>query len=239
MDDVHLGHRARLRKRFLETGLEGFAPHETLELLLTFVLPRRDTNPIAHALLRHFGSLHGVLEASCEDLCQVDGIGESAAVLIKMVLPLARQYQKSKQRDMALLNNPAGCKAYARSLLMGEKYDHFEVIALDARGRVLGRDRVASGDEGEAAVSPRKVISALLRLGAAQALIAHNHPGGGAEPSSGDMALTEQLSGAMAGVNIVLYDHIIIAGAAAVSFRESGIMPQEGEQWLRGKGDAV
>ncbi len=239
MDDGHSGHRARLRKRFLETGLDGFAPHETLELLLTFVIPRRDTNPIAHALLGHFGSLHSVLEASCDDLCQVDGIGESAAVLLKMVLPMARRYQKSKQGEAARLNNPAACKAYARALLMGERCEHFEVIAMDARGRVLGRERVASGDESEAVVSPRKVIGALLRLGAAQAVVAHNHPEGGTEASAGDIALTKQLHCAMAGVNIVLYDHIIIAGAEAASFRECGLIAEKGDLWPREKEGAV
>lgn len=219
---VHAGHRERLRGRFVETDLEGYAPHEVLELLLTYAIPRRDTNPIAHALLRRFGSLHKVLEAPVEELEKVEGIGENAAVLIRLVLPLMRHYVASCAEEKATLSAPDACKAYARGLLLGERVEHVEAVALDSRNRVIGRERVASGDEGEAAVSMRRVMAFLLRAGAAQAVICHNHPDGEAEPSDADIAWTQQVRTLLGAVNIYLLDHIIIAGGRAYSFRENG-----------------
>ena len=224
MESEHTGHRARLRQRFRQTGFQGYAPHEMLELLRTFAIPRRDTNPIAHALIKRFGSLHQVLEASTQELMQVEGIGEHAASLLAMMLPLMRGYLKSKAGEKAVLNGPDACKAYARGLLLGEGFEHFDVIALDSKDQVIGMERAASGDEGEAAVSVRKVISLLLRQGAAQAVLAHNHPDGSLHPSRADQELTAQMQQVMASVGIHLKDHIIIAGTGAYSFRESGLL---------------
>lgn len=222
METVHNGHRERLRERFKQTNLEGYAPHEALELLLTYAIPRRDTNPIAHALLKRFGSLHKVLEAPQEELMQVDGVGEHAAVLIGMMLPLMRRYVASCEGDTALLTGPDACKAYARGLLLGERIEHVEAVALDSKSRVIGRERVASGDEGEASVSMRRVMAFLLRTGAAQTVICHNHPDGTLEPSAADVAWTAELRQLLSAVHIYLLDHIIIAGGQAYSFREMG-----------------
>lgn len=230
MSEQHEGHRARMRGRFLKTGLDGYAPHEVLELLLSFAILRRDTNSIAHALLERFGSLHKVLEAPHEELMKTEGVGEHAAVLLKLILPAARYYLKSRAGDRARLTTPNACKAYARGLLMGERAEHFHVIALDAKRRVIAEERVSSGDEGSAAVSVRKVIAVLLRLGAAGAVLAHNHPGGGAEPSKEDVYMTRCLAGVMASVGITLADHVLIAGADAYSFKEAGLLPAVEEE---------
>lgn len=221
----HEGHRERMRERFLKTNLEGFAPHEALELLLSFSIPRRDTNPIAHELIRHFGSLHRILEATPEELTQVKGIGETSATLIALVLPLTRAYAQSKATEKPTLNTVSACKAYARSLLMGERVEHFEVIALDSSFRLISKERIASGNEGETSISPRKVMAFLLRCGAARTVIAHNHPDGAVDPSLADQQLTAALKSLMSGVHIALYDHIIIGGMASYSFRENGLLP--------------
>ena len=113
----HAGHRERLRRRFGQEGLNGFAPHEALELLLTYALPRVDTNGLAHALIRRFGSLGAVLEASQADLTQVEGIGPRAAALITLMLPLFRMYQQEKLKPRLCLDNYGGLSAYSRKLL--------------------------------------------------------------------------------------------------------------------------
>lgn len=222
MDSVHTGHRERLRERFISTGLEGYAPHEVLELLLTYAIPRRDTNPIAHALLDRFGSLQKVLEAPQKELESVEGVGENAAVLIAMMLPLMRHYLVSCEKERAVLRTPDACKAYARALLLGESVEQVEAVALDGRNRVIGTERVASGDEGEASVSARRIMAFLLRAGAAQAVICHNHPQGSAMPSQADIRWTKDMRSLMAAMHIYLLDHIIIAGGNAYSFRENG-----------------
>lgn len=220
----HEGHRKRLRERFESAGLEAFAPHEALELLLTYAIPRRDTKPIARALLDRFGNLGAVLGASPEELRAVEGIGDHAATLITLMLPLMRLYgreqaQKAKEQPLA-----QSWMDYCRSLLMGERYERVYVLALDAKGVLINKTLISSGDEGEAAFYPRLAVAALLRCGAQGAVLCHNHPDGDVRPSLADRQLTQALIPLLAPLGIDLLDHIIVSDTAAFSFAQSGLI---------------
>jgi DNA repair protein RadC len=223
----HDGHRQRLRNRFEAEGFDGFAPHEALELLLTYAIPRLDTNPLAHQLIRHFGSLQNVLEASLRDLLQVKGIGKSAAVLISMQLPLARMYQLNRLNERVSVSDRAKLDLYCNSLIGSARNERFYVICLDARMRVLNCDLIAEGDIGEVTVYPRLVLSSLLSVNASGAILLHNHPSGDPLPSREDILLTEKIAGVLSGVGITLFDHIIVSGGNNYSFRETGIRPAD------------
>ena len=220
----HAGHRERMRERFARAGLAGFAPHEALELLLTFAIPRRDVNPLAHQLLSHFGSLHRVLEASVEDLQLVPGMGRSAATLVALLLPLFRLYREElaaeRGKGGAGDNLPALCQA----LLMGETVERFYVLALDRQGKLLGHSRISSGDDGETAVYPRLIVQALLRFGASACVLAHNHPSGALAPSGADLSLTRALAEMMRPLGITLRDHVIVGGDGVYSFAGAGLL---------------
>lgn len=221
---THAGHRERLRRRFVSAGFDGFAPHEVLELLLMYAIPRRDVNPLAHRLIAHFGSLHAVLQAASEDLKAVDGMGEQAAVLLSMMVPLFRSYRQSiaeKPRQMAAW---ADIRAYCEALLMGERYERLYVIGLDASYHVLACTHVSQGDEGETAVYPRRVMAALLRCGAAGAVLAHNHPQGSAEPSQADRDMTDALGRMLRDVSVQLLDHVIVGPQDVFSFRQHHLL---------------
>lgn len=226
----HLGHRERLRERFINAGLSGFAPHEALELLLTYAIPRQDVKPLANRLIRHFGSLNGVLEASSKDLQAVPGIGKSASVLLSLLLPLFRLYHQNGQAQKGASMGAAQLKAHCLSLFLGERVEHFQVLSLDAKGRLLDSSRISSGDEGETAVYPRLIIRELLRTGAAACVLAHNHPTGVAAPSKADIALTRSLRDLLLPLSITLTDHIITAGTEAYSFRDHGLLSVTGGQ---------
>ncbi len=219
----HGGHRARLRARFLASGLQGFAPHEALELLLTFAIPRRDVNPLAHRLIARFGSLDRVLEATGAELRQIEGVGDNAATLLSLLLPLLRLYRgevAARERQPAVGDVVERCRA----LLMGEKVERFLVLSLDARGRVVTHAFMPSGDEGETAVYPRLIAGELLRSGAAACVLAHNHPSGLAQPSKADAELTHALGAMLAPLSIRLKDHVIVAGDEAFSFARNGLI---------------
>lgn len=220
----HAGHRERLRQRFIRAGLEGFAPHETLELLLTYAIPRRDVNPVAHRLMQHFGSLHAVLQAAPADLMAVEGIGESAAVFLSLLLPVFRAYRQSQEGEAAALSGTGKVRSYCEALLLGQRLEQFYVIALDPSLRVLASVHIAQGDEGETAVYPRQVLAALLRCGAAGAVVAHNHPQAEATPSQADRDMTRALGSLLAGVGIALHDHVIVGKGGTFSFRENGLL---------------
>lgn len=220
----HAGHRQRLRQRFRQAGIAGFAPHEALELLLCYAIPRRDTKPIAKALIQRFGSFHQVLNAGVEELESVPGVGEQAAVLLSMMLPLGRLYQQSLLDAPQKLEGEAQRLAYCRALLHGERYEKLYVLALDHQGGLLSRTLISSGDEGETAVYPRLIVAALLRVGAAAALLCHNHPGAEAKPSGADVQMTGALMKLLEPLQMRLEDHIIISGGQSFSMKSAGLL---------------
>ena len=234
--EEHEGHRLRLRERFVSAGLDGFAQHEALELLLTYAIPRKDTKPIAKALIGHFGSVGGVLCAPYEELRCVPGIGGSAAAMISLILPLSRLYYR-EQADRAQSRPLAGEWAeYCRTLLMGERFEKVYVLALDGKGSLIQKTLISSGDEGEAAFYPRLAVAALLRAGAQTAVLCHNHPDGDARPSLADRQLTEALIPLLKSLGIELLDHIIVTDMAAFSFAQGGLTGGNGHGAQEKKG---
>lgn len=223
----HEGHRLRLRERYESAGMDSFAPHEVLELLLTYAIPRRDTKPIAKELLERFGSIGSVLSAPMEDLRCVSGIGSNAAVLISLMLPLSRLYYREQSEKAQSRQRTGDWTEYCRTLLMGERFERVYVLSLDAEGALIHRALISSGDEGETAFYPRLAVAALLRAGAQGAVLCHNHPDGDARPSLADRQLTQALIPLLAPLSIELIDHVIVTDNAAFSFRKSGLIGGE------------
>lgn len=216
----HEGHRDRMRKRFLQGGLSSFAPHEMLELLLFFAIPRRNVNPLAHQLLQHFGSLSAVLEAEPEQLMQVPGIGESAAVLLALLSPIVREADQKRFGDKPCVTNYREAKDYCQSLFQGAQDEVLYVVCLDAQGRVLRAVRAITGTIDEIAIYPRTIVSAAIRHNAHSIVLAHNHPSGVREPSDADIRTTDQLRETLSGMDIKLLDHIIYADGECLSMEQ-------------------
>ena len=214
----HKEHRKRLRERYAETGLTGFHDHEILELLLTFAIPRIDTNPLGHALIKKFGTLPKVFEARQKELETVKGIGPQASTLLTMMLPLFRVYEQQKLLPRVRLTNYADLAAYCRTLYLGVCREEFYVLSMDANMRLLGTKCIATGTPTEVSAPPRLVLEELLQNHAAAAVISHNHPSGSAKPSQEDVDLTAAVERLLEGVGIRLYDHILIAGSQEYSF---------------------
>ena len=221
----HAGHRQRLRETYLKKGVEGMADHQVLELLLTFAIPRKDVNPIGHALIDHFGSLDAVLDATQDDLMQVPGVGENSALLLSMMGPLFQKYSMSRMhKKNIVLSDPAAVKEYCVAMMRDVRDEEFVVLSFNQQLRLLAADRLAKGVPDQVAVYPRKVVEILIRRGATAAIICHNHPGGSTRPSQSDIALTEAIKAALNTVSIRLNDHILVAGGQGHSFHEMGLM---------------
>lgn len=221
---MHSGHRKRLKKRFLEEGLDSFEPHQVLELILFFSIPRKDTNETAHKLLERFGSLSGVFEAGVKELTDVEGIGENSAFLISMIPQLSRRYLNDRWRDKPELNSSSKAGDYAVSLFAGRTYEVFYVICLDAQNRVNHAALVHEGTINEAPVYPRIIVETALRHKANSVILAHNHPGGSLNPSRGDIEATKVIKNALEAISIKVIDHIIVCGWEYVSFAERGLL---------------
>lgn len=219
----HQGHRGRLKRRFLEHGLDSFTDIQALELLLFFAIPQKDTNPIAHALLRRFGSISRVLEADPQELKKVEGISDHAATLLHLVTALSRFYQVDCARRAECLTTLDACGAYMEPFFVGRTLETVFLLSLDAKCKVLSCRELGEGSVNSASISVRKVVETALREGASTVVLAHNHPSGIALPSEEDIATTRRVAAALAAVEIQLIDHIIVADGDYVSMAQSGI----------------
>lgn len=222
MGGIHDGHRARMKRKLLENGERGFDDHELLEILLYYAVPRRDTNELAHSLLRQFGSLRGVLSASVQELACVKGMGESAALLIALVPRLQRRAAQDTAEQ--ILNSVDKCGEYFSGILSGDRKEMLWQVCLDAKGKVLSSRCLAEGDVSMAAVSVRQVVEYALRAGAVGVVLAHNHPSGVALPSQEDITTTRLIRDALRTMNIQLVDHIVVADGDYVSMAASGLL---------------
>jgi DNA repair protein RadC len=226
-ENLHKAHRLRLKERFLQQGLDGFEDHLVLELILFYAIPRIDVNGLAHELLNRFGSLHGVLDASVDDLRKVRGVGENAALLIKLIPQLSRRYLISQQakRDVAL-NDSAQAGRYLMPFFRSERDEVVYVLCMNSKNRVLCCRQMFRGDLNSAQVSVRKIVELVIRENATSVILAHNHTGGSPEPSKEDILLTEDIAKALKAVDIALRDHIIVSGSDYISLYQSGLIKQ-------------
>ena len=217
MNDIHKGHRQRLRERFRRQGLSGFAEHEVLELMLTYAIAQRDVNPIAHALIDRFGSLAAVLEADAGELMRVPGVGEQAATLIALMPELFGCYQRSLQGARPVIATYSDAVRYCMSLFFGAREEEVYLICLDQSGRVLHPALLRRGTIDRVSIYPREVVELALRYRAHAVLLAHNHPSGSTCASQADQTVTERIARALALVEVRLVDHLIIGGQSACS----------------------
>ncbi|MBP3657213.1 MAG: DNA repair protein RadC [Clostridia bacterium] len=217
---IHAGHRERLRERFLQEGLDGFSQHEVLELLLTFVIPQKDVNPLAHTLIDHFGSLSGVLDADQNDLMQISGVGPKTASFLCLIPSLLGRYVKSAMGDRPLLETPALAKRYAASLFFGVHDERFYIVCLDKQSRAIYTRLLHQGTVDEVPVYPRTVAQIAIRHHACGVLLIHNHPGGIAQPSQADYEATTAVIQALSPLHIGVVDHLIFSGSEVYSMTE-------------------
>ena len=219
---IHDGHRSRKREQFLRHGLDAFADHEVLELLLFYALPRRDTNEIAHRLLGHFGSLEAVFSADVEELQKVEGIGENAATLLALVLPLQQRVRLSTRAKEVALATSAAAGAFVCDLFFGEKEEKLYVLCLDGKGRLLSAVPMGEGGMEQLNLNSRRFAQIVLSANASAVILAHNHPSGVALPSPEDLRATGIVKSALETLGVALADHIIVADDDFVSLRDSG-----------------
>ncbi|MFZ7132482.1 MAG: RadC family protein [Eubacteriales bacterium] len=222
--NLHKGHRQRVKNRYLKEGLDHFQDHQILELLLFYSIPMKDTNEIAHKLIREFGSLSGVFDADPKELCSRTGITENTAVLISLIPSLSRRYNQSKFKDKPLLNSSSKAGEYATTLFTGRLYEVFYVICLDSQNKVNNATLLHEGTINEAPVYPRLIVETALRHQANSIILAHNHPGGSLNPSQADIQITKKIKKATEAISIKVVDHIIVSGETFYSFAENGFL---------------
>ena len=220
-----IGHRYRLRQKLAKQGLDGFLPHEILELLLTYAIARKDTKPLAWALLKKFGSLTAVLDADEKQLCEVEGIGPNTAQFLRLLHEVVKSYSLTQVQEAPLLSSLQQVLAYCKASLSNRRVECLEVLCLSMRNTLINTQILATGSLGTVMIAPRQVIECALKSNAKSVILVHNHPSGDAHPSQEDIALTHTIIQAAYYFDIKIADHIIIGkGGSYFSFRAEGII---------------
>lgn len=223
-NSLNKGHRERLKKRFLDQGIDGFEMHNVLELLLFFGIPYRDTNVLAHQLIKEFGSFSAVLDAPFEALCAVPGVGNNTATLLKLVPEIARIYLTDKTESPQTINHSEDAVKLIAPRYFGVVNEAVTMICLDSSRKVLDICSPFKGTVDLAVLQIRTIISLLLKRNATAVILVHNHPAADAQPSSSDVKLTDSLKKLLAVVGISLLDHIILSNDRYFSFADNDLL---------------
>ena len=222
---VHSGHRERVKNKFLLEGLDHFEPHAVLELLLYYGIPLKDTNPIGHALLQKFGSLSGVFDAPYEELVQVNGVGKSAAILIKLIPQMCRRYQENLDRDKNWIFSYDAAGKFLISKFVGRSDEVIMLMLLDSKSRMIYCGLISEGTATTANIYVKKIVKLAVQYNAVYAILSHNHPSGNCLPSKQDLESTQWIYEALQTIEVKLIDHIIVSGSDFLSLAKSEIMP--------------
>lgn len=222
-ENIHKDHRKRVRKKFLKSKFVGFDDHQKLELLLFYTIPIKDTNPIAHKLLKKFKTIGGVFDATVEQLKEVDGIGENSAILLKLIPELAKEYTLSKYIHVDLKNPEAACEFF-RTQFAGEIKEKVKIAALDDKLRLKCCEELAEGSLNAVSIDIKKIITFAQVNNSNNIIIAHNHPNGDHIPSNEDLTFTKTLLKNLNILGIQLIDHIIVAKGQTTSLKSVGAL---------------
>jgi DNA repair protein RadC len=218
------GHRARLRKRLLEGGIDAIADHEIVEFLLMTAIPRRDTKPLARALIKRFGSLAGVLNAETRALALHPGMGEASAAALKIVAIAARRMAREQVREAPVLASWQALIDYLTIDMAHLTVERVRVLYLNHQNMLVHDWHVSDGSIDEAAIHPREVIRKALDLGATAMILVHNHPSGTPQPSKADIQITNRIAEAGRLLGIVVHDHVIIGREGHISLKAKGLI---------------
>jgi DNA repair protein RadC len=215
----YLGHRSRLRERFLKAGGAALADYELLELLLFRAIPRRDVKPLAKALIAQFGSFAGVVSARPERLREVESLGEAAIVELKIVAEAAKRFTKVTIQNRSAMSNFSAVLEYCRTAMAYLDREEFRILFLDKKNILIADEVQNTGTIDHAPVYPREIMRRAFELNATAIILVHNHPSGDPAPSPADIQMTQQIVALGKSLNVIVHDHLIIGRDGFASFR--------------------
>lgn len=223
MASIHEGHRQRTKEEFLARP-DSFPDHKLLELLLFYASPRKDTNPIAHALMERFGTVAGVLDATPEELRKVPGVGDHVISLLKVVKETSGRYLAARTSMEEIVKTIDDADLLLRPYFFGARNERVFLLCMDGKHKNLGIRKIGEGNVNAADITTRKVVEAALSLNASYVILSHNHVSGLALPSDEDKATTCYLAKVLRAVGVELADHLIFTDDDMVSLKDSGLV---------------
>ena len=225
MEKDYLGHRKRLRERYVKNGYEALQDYEIIELLLTFVKQRVDTKPLAKQLIKKYGTIEEILKADIKDLKETEGVGDITAVFLNFIGDIAACSFKDKaEKQKISFKNKNQLISYLRNDIGFSKNEEFKVLFLNSVNEIIETEILFTETIDKSAVYPRKILERALYHNARSIVFVHNHPSGNVSPSEKDIELTEEMKKFFKIVDINVLDHIIITKNSHFSFLEEGII---------------
>jgi DNA repair protein RadC len=219
----HAGHRDRLRARFMTGGADAMPDYELLELLLFSAILRKDTKPLAKRLIARFGDFAGVIRARPDQLA-AEGLSDSAVALLKVTQAGALRLSRQTVMTQPVLSSWTALIDYLRAAMAHEANEHFRLLFLDRKNRLIGDEVQARGTVDHTPVYIREVVKRALDLGATALILVHNHPSGDPTPSRADIEMTRDIAKAAAPLGVTIHDHIIVGKGEPASLRALGLM---------------
>ncbi len=219
-----LGHRERLRERFLEGGAGAMPDYELMELVLFAAIPRRDVKPLAKALIAHFGTFAEAIAAPRARLLEVDGIGEAVVAQLKIVEAAALRLARTAMLGKPALSSWAALIDYCTAAMARNPNEEFRVLFLDRKNILIADEVQTKGTIDHTPVYPREIVKRALELGASAIILVHNHPSGDPTPSRADIEMTRDVAAAAKALKIVLHDHLVIGRSGHASFKALGLL---------------
>lgn len=216
--DIHSGHRQRLRFRVHTADIDHMEDYQILEYLLTYSIPRKDTNELAHNLINEFGNLNNVLNADMQYLLKVKGVGENTASFLTSLPKIFKKYTMFNNLNTHIINTPAGAIDYCKNILQFLSYEELYAVFIDASSYVMKCVKISAGTKYSTNANLRKITEIALQLNARGILLSHNHPSNNPQPSTDDDKFTESITRAMNHIGVQLLDHIIVTADSYYSY---------------------
>lgn len=226
MTSTQYGHRQRLLKRFAKSGLTGLHDYEIVELILTFVIPRKDTKPVAKKLIKHYKTITAIINAEQTELEQFKGIGPKCALFLSLFREVMAYCLCEKYKKQSVISHRKDVEEYLRFHFGMRKDEFVAVLFLNNSNRVIATEEITEGTVNQCIVYPRTIIEKALKHGASSLIMAHNHPGGSTDASESDWQITERLHSVGKILDISLLDHIIILREKIISLKDQSRWPK-------------
>ncbi|MDR1982682.1 MAG: DNA repair protein RadC [Holosporaceae bacterium] len=219
----YIGHRRRLRDKFMSNP-QYMLDYELLEILLFYVFQRKDTKPLAKAMLNYFKSLRKIILADRFDLKQINGVGESTINLITVVREIFTRSLLEKVIESDSIMSTGQVLEYYKNALGYLKKEQLRIMFLNNKNKLIAEEMMQEGTVNNTAIYPREIIQKTLEYGASAIIMVHNHPGGDPKPSRQDIIMTKIINEIAQKLDIILFDHVVIGRMGATSFRDLGII---------------
>ncbi|HEY4113372.1 MAG TPA: DNA repair protein RadC [Rhizomicrobium sp.] len=220
----YVGHRERLRARFLAGGPKALPDYELLELALFAAVPRRDVKPLAKALIARFGSFAEVIAAPRERLLEAGGIGDNVVTQLKIIEAAALRLSKSKVLNRPALSSWAALVDYCSAAMARATHEEFRILFLDKKNALIADEVQGQGTVDHTPVYPREIVKRALELAASAIILVHNHPSGDPTPSRADVEMTREIVAAAKALRITVHDHLVVGRGGTASFKSLGLI---------------